>query len=68
MTTPVHQLPTSCHVCGSAEPHPPTPLHRFTTNAEVAAEAAAYDARVTHRYPDGTTNAAAHYVAEHRPY
>ncbi len=66
-STPVHLRPTSCYVCGVAEPHPPTELHAFVTNAEVDAELAAQPA-VAHRYPDGTTDPAAHYVAEYRPY
>lgn len=66
---PVHLLPTSCHICGSAEPHPPTPSHRFWSNAEAEAYFAAEDARlVSVRYPDGTTDPAAHCVNTYRPY
>lgn len=67
MTTPTHLLPTSCYVCGSAEPHPPTPLHAFTTNAQADAEFAA-QGPVTVTYPNGTHSPEANYVATYRPY
>lgn len=65
--TPTHLLPTSCFVCGSAEPHPPTELHAFVSNADVDAELARQPV-MTYRYPNGTTTPEANYIAEYRPY
>jgi hypothetical protein len=36
--------------------------------AHLIAEAAEHDRKVRHRYPNGATNPAAAYVADHRPY
>lgn len=61
----VHQLPSSCHVCGS-EAQPDTGRPRcghYLTNAEADAAAREHDRRTTF----GRTPEAA-YVAEHRPY
>jgi hypothetical protein len=61
---PVHQRPTSCHVCGSApraEGERPACSHDWT-NAEAFAEARAHDARTVVRSQEAA------YVAEYRPY
>lgn len=72
-TTPTHQLPTSCHVCGApAAPATgrPTCSHDWT-NAEALAEAREHDRRVIAAggpvYSSGARNAEAAYVAEHVP-
>ena len=66
--TPVHLLPTSCHVCGSPEDHGQTFTltgkgHNFWSNADARAEFAAEDARLSR-----PGYAEARYVAEYRPY
>lgn len=61
---PVHQRPTSCHVCGRAPrdgEDRPACSHDWT-NAEAFADADAHDARMVVRSPEAA------YVAEHRPY
>lgn len=64
-TLAIHQLPTSCYVCGGA-PRPgetrPSCEHNFT-NAEAIAEADAIDARTPY-----AGVAEARYVRTHRPY
>jgi hypothetical protein len=65
-TTPVHQLPTSCHVCGTPVPQRegatrPDCWHDFT-NAEALAQADAHDRRTTVTYSSGATTAEGHYV------
>lgn len=78
---PVHQLPTSCHVCGRPEAdHEPritrsgsaTGLgHPFWSNADADAAAAEHDRRMIAAggplYSSGARTAEAHYVATERP-
>lgn len=62
-TVPVHQRPTSCHVCGSAAVGAgrPSCSHDYT-NAEAFAQAAEHDRRTTVTYSSGARNAEANYV------
>lgn len=67
-TVPVHQLPTSCHVCGqpASSTGRPACAHDWT-NAEALAQADEHDRRTTVVYSSGATTLEAAYVAEHVP-
>lgn len=77
-TTTVHQLPTSCHVCGTPAARNLTcsdcgrsgaPCHRARpscthdlTNAEADAAAREHDRRTTVVYPSGATTPEGAYI------
>lgn len=64
---PAHQLPTSCHVCGTVagDTGRPTCSHDWT-NAEALAEALEHDRRTVVTYSGGQHTAEAAYVDETR--
>lgn len=70
-TTPTHQLPTSCHVCGTPVPRRegatrPDCWHDLT-NAEAFAAADEHDRRAAFAYSNGATTPEGAFVAEHVP-
>lgn len=58
--TPAHLAPAACYVCGWPKDQHKNTGHAFWANAQARKDFA--------REPQGSSNAEARYVAEHRPY